>query len=47
MLIECCSQEKSFLRYYGLLGERFCKLKQEYNYAFEECFAKQYAMIHR
>lgn len=24
MIIECCSQEKTFLKYYGLLAGRFC-----------------------
>merc|ERR1711970_567418 len=24
MLVECCSQERTFVRYYGLLAQRFC-----------------------
>lgn len=47
MLIECCSQERTYLRYYGLLGERFCLIKREYQDAFDECFAEQYSLIHR
>lgn len=47
MLIECCSQEKTFLRYYGLLGQRFCMIGQVYQEKFEEAFATQYATIHR
>ncbi|KAL4158652.1 hypothetical protein PRNP1_004428 [Phytophthora ramorum] len=47
MLIECCSQERTYLRYYGLLSERFCLIKREYQDAFDECFAEQYSMIHR
>lgn len=47
MLIECCSQERTYLRYYGLLSERFCLLKREYQDAFDECFAEQYSLIHR
>jgi pre-mRNA-splicing factor CWC22 len=27
MIVECCSQERTYLRFYGLLAERFCKLK--------------------
>jgi hypothetical protein len=30
MIIECCSQEKTFVRYYALLGARFCMLRREY-----------------
>ncbi|KAE9006374.1 Pre-mRNA-splicing factor [Phytophthora fragariae] len=47
MLIECCSQERTYLRYYGLLSERFCLIKREYQNAFDECFAEQYSLIHR
>lgn len=47
MLIECCSQERTYLRYYGLLGQRFCLLKREYQDAFDVCFSEQYALIHR
>ncbi|GLE00359.1 hypothetical protein PINS_up009116 [Pythium insidiosum] len=47
MLLECCSQERTYLRYYGLLGQRFCMIKREYQDAFDECFAEQYSLIHR
>jgi pre-mRNA-splicing factor CWC22 len=47
MLIECCSQERTYLRYFGLLAQRFCMIKREYQDAFDECFAEQYALIHR
>jgi pre-mRNA-splicing factor CWC22 len=47
MIIECCSQERTYVRYYGLLASRFCSLRREYRHAFEECFGKQYAVIHR
>eukprot|EP00171_Calliarthron_tuberculosum_P014235 IDg14235t1 len=47
MVIECCSQEKSFLRYYGLLGQRLCFLSRSYIKCFEEHFARIYGTIHR
>lgn len=47
MLVECCSQERTFLRYFGLLGSRFCMISPHYQEAFEENFAQQYATIHR
>ena len=25
--VECCSNERSYLRYYGLLGQRFCMMQ--------------------
>uniref|UniRef100_A0A0D3HIB2 MI domain-containing protein n=1 Tax=Oryza barthii TaxID=65489 RepID=A0A0D3HIB2_9ORYZ len=47
MLLECCSQERTYLRYYGLLGQRFCMINKVYQDNFEKCFVQQYSMIHR
>lgn len=47
MLLECCSQERTYLRYYGLLGQRFCMVNKVYQENFEKCFVQQYSMIHR
>ncbi|KAI5064863.1 hypothetical protein GOP47_0019558 [Adiantum capillus-veneris] len=47
MLLECCSQERTYLRYYGLLGQRFCMINSIYQKNFDMCFMKQYSMIHR
>ena len=47
MLIECCSQERTYLRYYGLLAQRFSFIKMEYQMEFETAFQKQYGLIHR
>ncbi|PNG77561.1 Pre-mRNA-splicing factor CWC22, partial [Tetrabaena socialis] len=30
MVIECCSQERTFKRFYGLLAQRFCYLTRAY-----------------
>ncbi|KAI8461503.1 hypothetical protein BY996DRAFT_8404519 [Phakopsora pachyrhizi] len=47
MVVECCSQERSFAKFYGLLGERFCKLNQTWAMTFEQCFRNYYDTIHR
>lgn len=47
MLIECCSQERSYLKFYGLLGERFAKLNPIWSDAFLSSFATVYGNIHR
>ncbi|XP_002968275.2 pre-mRNA-splicing factor CWC22 homolog [Selaginella moellendorffii] len=47
MLLECCSQERTYLRYYGLLGQRFCMINQVFQQHFDECFLGQYTTIHR
>ncbi|KAI3865817.1 hypothetical protein MKX03_026009 [Papaver bracteatum] len=46
MLLECCSQERTYLRYYGLLGQRFCMINKIHQDNFEKCFVQQYSMIH-
>jgi pre-mRNA-splicing factor CWC22 len=48
MLIECCSQERTFLRYYGLIAARFCFLsRNRWRDAFMDAFSRQYSTIHR
>eukprot|EP01033_Poteriospumella_lacustris_P001001 gene999-723_t len=47
MLVECCSNERSFLKYYGLMGQRFCMLHQKYQDCFDDVFRQQYETIHR
>ncbi|THH21083.1 hypothetical protein EW146_g415 [Bondarzewia mesenterica] len=47
MIIECCSQERSYSTFYGLIGERFCKLNRVWNECFEEAFQTYYGTIHR
>ena len=47
MLVECCSNERSYLRYYGLLGQRFCMMQRKYQNAFDEVFQTQYQSVHR
>ncbi|KAG6533244.1 hypothetical protein ZIOFF_007110 [Zingiber officinale] len=41
------SQERTYLRYYGLLGQRFCMINKVHQENFEKCFVQQYSMIHR
>ncbi|KIY30805.1 pre-mRNA-splicing factor CWC22 [Cryptococcus gattii E566] len=47
MVIECCSQERTYSNFYGLIGERFCKLHRIWTDAFQEAFQKYYDTIHR
>lgn len=47
MIIECCSQERSYSSFYGLIGERFCKLNRVWNECFEQAFQNYYLTIHR
>lgn len=47
MLIECCSQERTYSKFYGLIGERFCKLRRVWAEAFQDAFRNYYDTIHR
>ncbi|WVN86982.1 pre-mRNA-splicing factor CWC22 [Cryptococcus depauperatus CBS 7841] len=47
MVVECCSQERTYSNFYGLIGERFCKLHRVWTDAFQEAFQKYYDTIHR
>jgi pre-mRNA-splicing factor CWC22 len=47
MLIECCCNERTFLRYYALIAQRFCFLDRKYSELYADCFDKQYTVIHR
>ncbi|RZC71059.1 hypothetical protein C5167_034262 [Papaver somniferum] len=39
MLLECCSQGRICLWYYGLLGQRFCLINRIHQENFEKCYA--------
>jgi pre-mRNA-splicing factor CWC22 len=47
MVVECCSQERSYSTFYGLVGERFSKLNRVWTECFEEAFNNYYSTIHR
>ncbi|WVQ75202.1 pre-mRNA-splicing factor CWC22 [Cryptococcus sp. DSM 104548] len=47
MIVECCSQERAYSNFYGLIGERFCKLNRVWTDSFQEAFEKYYDTIHR
>ncbi|KAI9831052.1 MAG: pre-mRNA-splicing factor cwc22, partial [Thelocarpon superellum] len=47
MVIECCSQERTYSKFYGLIGERFCKLNRLWTDLYEQSFTKYYETIHR
>lgn len=47
MVIECCSQERTYSKFYGLIGERFAKLNRLWTELFEKSFETYYNTIHR
>ncbi|KAH6897270.1 hypothetical protein B0T10DRAFT_476504 [Thelonectria olida] len=47
MVVECCSQEKTYTKFFGLIGERFAKINRLWCDLFEQAFVKYYDTIHR
>ncbi|PFH53603.1 hypothetical protein AMATHDRAFT_137344 [Amanita thiersii Skay4041] len=47
MIIECCSQERSYSTFYGLIGERFSKLNRVWTDCLEQAFQNYYVTVHR
>lgn len=47
MIIECCSQERSYSTFYGLVGERFSRLNRVWMDCLEQAFNDYYYTIHR
>ncbi|KAF2692059.1 MIF4G-domain-containing protein [Lentithecium fluviatile CBS 122367] len=47
MIVECASQERTYEKFYGMIGERFCKLNRMWADLFEEGFVTYYETIHR
>ncbi|KAF2867950.1 hypothetical protein BDV95DRAFT_580975 [Massariosphaeria phaeospora] len=47
MIVECASQERTYEKFYGQIGERFCKINRMWSDLFEEGFVHYYETIHR
>ncbi|XP_053327185.1 pre-mRNA-splicing factor CWC22 homolog [Spea bombifrons] len=47
MILDCCAQQRTYEKFFGLLAGRFCLLKKDYMEAFENIFKEQYDTIHR
>ena len=47
MIAECCSQERIYNKFFGLLADRLCTINPLWAHYFEQCFAEIYSSIHR
>ncbi|KAJ2484670.1 pre-mRNA-splicing factor cwc22 [Coemansia sp. RSA 2320] len=47
MVIESCSQERTYKAFFGLVGERLCKLNRTWAHGFGLAFTSCYENIHR
>ncbi|KAL3217623.1 hypothetical protein MRX96_032256 [Rhipicephalus microplus] len=47
MILDCCAQQRTYEKFFGLLAQRFCQLKKDYAEPFEQIFLSSYDTIHR
>ncbi|CAI2333194.1 unnamed protein product [Caenorhabditis sp. 36 PRJEB53466] len=47
MLVDCCAQQRTYERFCGMLIERFCRLRLEYQQMLEQLCRDTYSTVHR
>jgi len=47
MIIDCCAQQRTYEKFFGLLAQRFCLMKKEFMEQYVILFKEQYEIIHR
>ena len=47
MIVKCCSQEKTYSKYYGVIGERLCYQNDHWQEAFVHTFKSYYTNSHQ
>jgi pre-mRNA-splicing factor CWC22 len=45
MVVDCCSQERTFVKFYGLLAQRFCEIDEKFKMLFFKIFQERYVNI--
>ncbi|XP_055330180.1 pre-mRNA-splicing factor CWC22 homolog [Paramacrobiotus metropolitanus] len=47
MIVDCCAQQRTYEKFFGLLAGRFCQLHQTYIEPYQKIFIDSYDTIHR
>lgn len=47
MFLDCCAEQRTYEKFYGLLAQRFCNINRMYIGPFEEIFKESYSTAHR
>ncbi|ESN94139.1 hypothetical protein HELRODRAFT_115201 [Helobdella robusta] len=47
MIMDCCAQQRTYEKFYGLLAQRFCMIDRKYVEPNQTIFKEQYDTIHR
>lgn len=47
MFLDCCAEQRTYEKFYGLLAQRFCQINKIYVEPFQQIFKDTYATTHR
>ena len=47
MIIDCCAQQRTYEKFFGLMGQRFCQVNKLYQEPFMKIFVDTYNTVHR
>merc|ERR1712088_1034692 len=47
MIIDCCAQQRTYEKFFGLMGQRFCQVNKLYQEPFMKIFVDTYSTVHR
>ncbi|MPC17805.1 Pre-mRNA-splicing factor CWC22 [Portunus trituberculatus] len=47
MILDCCAQQRTYAKFYGLLAQRFCMINKVYQEPFQQIFKDAYDTCHR
>ncbi|KAF2346686.1 Initiation factor eIF-4 gamma MA3, partial [Trinorchestia longiramus] len=47
MILDCCAQERTFIKFFALIAQRFCNINRVYRESFQEIFKNAYETCHR
>ena len=47
MILDCCAQERTFVKFYAILAQRFCNINRTYQDNFLDIFSTAYDTCHR
>ncbi|BES93579.1 MA3 [Nesidiocoris tenuis] len=47
MFLDCCAEQRTYEKFFGLLAQRFCQVNQTYVEPFEQIFMDSYNTVHR
>ncbi|XP_060523555.1 pre-mRNA-splicing factor CWC22 homolog [Cylas formicarius] len=47
MFLDCCAEQRTYEKFYGLLAQRFCQINKTYIEPFQQIFKDTYSTTHR